>query len=69
MQEIKAIIEEAIPLDPSCEVRRTDELRRRARLRIRLEELLRDRSQPFKPDLEYKNSILEETSGSDVTIK
>lgn len=40
-KQIKAIIERAIPLDMTCEIKRTEQLARRARLRIDIEDLLR----------------------------
>jgi hypothetical protein len=54
--EIKKIIENAIPLTMDCEIKRSAELKRRAKLRIDIEELLREEKakQPFKPQLEYK---------------
>ncbi len=53
--EIKQIIEDAIPLTMDCEVKRKAEIERRAKLRARIEELLRDTSKPFIPQMEYKN--------------
>jgi len=55
--KIKQIIESAIPLTENCEIKRSEELKRRAKLRIDIEELLRthDTSQPYKPNLEYKD--------------
>ena len=54
--EIKKIIEDAIPLTPDCEIKRSVEIKRRAKLRVDIEELVREErsKQPFKPDLEYK---------------
>lgn len=40
-KQIKRIIEEAIPLNPTCEVERKREIERRAKLRIDIESLLR----------------------------
>lgn len=53
MDKIKKIIEEAIPLDPKCEVKRREEIRRRAKLRISIEELLRE-VKPYDPRTEHK---------------
>lgn len=54
--KIKKIIEQAIPLTENCEIKRSAEIKRRAKLRIDIEELLRhrDTSQPYKPDLQLK---------------
>ena len=38
---IKKIVEEAIPLDPKCEQKRSEELARRAKLRLDIEGLVR----------------------------
>ncbi len=59
--EIKQIIESAIPLTMDCEIKRSEEIKRRARLRIDIEELIRQEKtkQPFKPELEYKGSVPE----------
>lgn len=59
--KIKQIIEQAIPLTMNCEIKRSAEIRRRARLRIDIEELIRQEKakQPFKPELEYKGSVPE----------
>ena len=53
---IKKIIEQAIPLTENCEIKRSDEIKRRAKLRMDIEELLREEKakQPYKPELEYK---------------
>jgi len=71
MLEIKQIVEEAIPLTPDCEIKRTAEFERRAQLRIRIEELLRDKSKPYQPPMEYKGSGFSEIqpSNGDITIK
>lgn len=53
MDKIKKIIEEAIPLDPKCEVKRRAEIARRAKLRIAIEELLRE-VKPYDPRTETK---------------
>jgi hypothetical protein len=52
---IKEIIERAIPLTMDCEQKRKAEIERRAKLKIEIEELIRDKSKPFKPEMEYKN--------------
>lgn len=54
-QVIIKIVNEAIPLNPTCATERSKEIARRAKLRIEIEALLRDRSQPYKPELEYKS--------------
>lgn len=56
---IKQIIEQAIPLTDNCDIKRSAELKRRAKLRIDIEELLRDErsKHPYKPDLEYKGEL------------
>lgn len=38
---IKQIVEDAIPLDMTCEIKRREQLRLRAKLRLDIEELLR----------------------------
>lgn len=53
MDKIKKIIEEAIPLDPKCEVKRRAEIARRAKLRIAIEELVRE-VKPYDPRTETK---------------
>lgn len=53
--KIKDIVERAIPLTMDCEIKRSAELKRRAALRIEIEQLLRDNSVPFAPTLEFKN--------------
>ena len=59
--KIKKIVEDAIPLTMDCEIKRSAEIKRRARLRIDIEELIRQEKtkQPFKPELEYKGSVPE----------
>ena len=54
--DVKKIVEDAIPLNMTCEIKRSEEIKRRAQLKIRIEELLRERDKqtPFKPELEYK---------------
>ncbi len=54
--DIKKIIESAIPLDQKCELKRKQEIQRRAKLRVDIEELLRDKSKPYQPNLEYKTA-------------
>lgn len=53
MDKIKKIIEEAIPLDPKCEVKRRAEIARRAKLRLAIEELVRE-VKPYDPRTEHK---------------
>lgn len=53
MDKIRKIIEEAIPLDPKCEVKRRAEIARRAKLRIAIEELVRE-VKPYDPRTEHK---------------
>lgn len=53
MDKIKKIIEEAIPLDPKCEVKRRAEIARRAKLRLAIEELVRE-VKPYDPRTETK---------------
>ena len=53
MDKIKKIVEEAIPLDPKCEVKRRAEIARRAKLRIAIEELVRE-VKPYDPRTETK---------------
>jgi len=52
--EIKKIIEAAIPLTDNCEIKRSAEIKRRAKLRVDIEELVRDKNKPYNPNLEYK---------------
>lgn len=64
--EIKKIIEDAIPLDMNCELKRSAEIKRRAKLKIDIEELLRNNKTPYeppmqehyKPDLQYKDELI-----------
>lgn len=63
--EIEEIVTRAIPRE-DCPVKEAGAKHRREQLKQRIEELLRDRSQPYKPDLEYKQG---ENHGGDVTIK
>jgi hypothetical protein len=53
MDKIRKIVEEAIPLDPKCEVKRRAEIARRAKLRIAIEELVRE-VKPYDPRTETK---------------
>lgn len=46
--KIREIVERAIPLDPKCEVNRKEQMERRARLRIDIEDLLRT-VRPYDP--------------------
>lgn len=61
--KIKQIIEAAIPLTMDCEVKRSVELARRAKLRVEIESLVRqpgfDPREPSKdgPELEYKGQV------------
>ncbi len=68
--QIKKIIEAAIPLTENCEIKRSEDIKRRAKLRIDIEELLREaedmakesvhriyRSEPYKPEMEYKELV------------
>ena len=52
--EIKEIVERAIPLDPKCAIKRTLQMERRARLRLDIEELIR-KPKPFDPRTELKD--------------
>ena len=54
-KKITQIINDAIPLNPTCAIERSKEIARRAKLRIEIEALLRDRSQPYMPQMEYKS--------------
>lgn len=55
MDNLKKIIESAIPLTENCEIKRSAEIKRRAKLRLDIEELLREKAkQPYKPDLQLK---------------
>jgi len=47
------MVEVAIPLDPKCAVNRALQMERRARLRIEIEELLRDK-RPYEPREQLK---------------
>ena len=54
-QEIKYKVEQAIPLNPSCEVVRIAQIEARAAVRVLIEELMRDRKlQPFEPRTQVK---------------
>lgn len=54
--KLKQIIEAAIPLTPDCDIKRSAEIKRRAKLRIDIEELLRQRdtAQPYIPPMQLK---------------
>ena len=52
-KQIKEIIKDAIPLNPTCEIERKKEIERRARLRTDIEELLRT-IKPYEPRTEIK---------------
>lgn len=56
MDKLKQIIEQAIPLTENCDIKRSAEIKRRAKLRIDIEELLRDdrATRTYEPPLEYK---------------
>jgi len=57
-QIIRAIVERAIPLNPTCAIERTKEIERRARLRLDIEDLLRE-VKPFDPRTELKDWTLQ----------
>lgn len=61
--QVKRMVDEAIPLTMNCEIKRKDEISRRARLRIEIESLIR-RSIPYNPVTEYKN----DSAGNKITI-
>lgn len=54
-KQIRDIIEDAIPLTMDCEIKRSAEIKRRAKLRADIEDLIRDKSKPFEPNLKYKD--------------
>lgn len=56
MKAIEKIIEDAIPLTMDCEIKRSAELKRRARLRIDIEELIREKLKPFDPRTNTKEA-------------
>jgi hypothetical protein len=51
--QIKEIINRAIPLDLKCAINRALQMEKRARLRIDIEELIR-KPKPFEPRTELK---------------
>jgi len=52
--QIKEIINRAIPLDMKCAINRALQMEKRARLRIDIEELLIRKVKPFDPRTEIK---------------
>lgn len=52
---VKQIAERAIPLDEKCAVVRSEQIKRRATLRIEIEELLRA-LKPYDPREQLKNA-------------
>lgn len=52
-KRIRQIVEQAIPLNPKCAIERDKEIKRRAQLRIEIEQLLRD-TKPYDPRTELK---------------
>lgn len=53
---IREIVNNAIPLHPTCQIERAKDMERRARLRIAIEDLLRREKplQPFEPRTQLK---------------
>ncbi len=54
--EIKNIVEEAIPLNQHCEIIRTEQIKIRAKMRIVIKELLTSRNEPFAPAMQFKEA-------------
>ena len=53
--QIREIIERAIPLDPKCAITRAKQMERRARLRLDIEEMVRvAKPAPYEPRTEMK---------------
>ncbi len=49
-KRIQIIVENNIPLDPTCQTKRNDQMRQRIQLRLQLEELIRSLSlQQYEP--------------------
>ena len=54
-RQIRDIIERAIPLDPKCAIKRANQMERRARLRLDIEEMVRvAKPVPYEPRTEMK---------------
>ncbi len=55
-QEIKIMVHNAIPLDPTCEVARKAQIAARAAARALIEELIREgQLKPYEPRTQLKN--------------
>lgn len=52
--KIKEIVENHIPLDPKCAVKRSEQMAQRAGLRLDLEYLFREVAKPYDPRTELK---------------
>ena len=50
---IKIIVERNIPLDPTCQTKRNDQIKQRVQLRLQLEELFRELA-PYEPRTQLK---------------
>lgn len=54
-QRIKIIVERNIPLNPTCEIKRKEQIKQRVMLRIQIEELIRELSlQQYEPRTQFK---------------
>lgn len=52
-KQIKIIIERNISLDPTCQIKRNEQMKQRIMLRIQLEELFR-KIQQYEPRTDFK---------------
>lgn len=55
-KKIQIAVQDAIPLDPKCAITRTEQMERRAALRLQLEQLFREHThlQPHEPRTQLK---------------
>ena len=54
-QRTKIIVERNIPLNPTCEIKRKEQIKQRVMLRIQIEELIRELSlQQYEPRTQFK---------------
>lgn len=61
MSNIDKIVEDAIPLTPNCQPKQKAEMQRREKLKQDIETVIRDKTKPFQPDLQYKGADAETT--------
>jgi len=55
-KRIQVIVERNIPLNPTCQVKRTEQIKQRVMLRLQVEELIRELSlQQYEPRQQLKD--------------